>query len=99
MGERSWARLKIGGRLARAALAEALERLAGRRLKDCLEDNQVVVDDPEAPWGGFSELEAWLRPRGIPFDLESGAWPTCWSTSDPGGGSSSSSRTTATRSW
>ena len=81
--------------MARAALAEGLETLAGRRL----EDHQVVVEDPEASRGGFSELEAWLQSREIPFDLESGAWPTCWSTSDPGGGSSSSSRTTATRSW
>ncbi len=79
MGERSWARLTIGGSVSRRALADALETLAGFRLDECLEDDQVVVEDPEAAWGGFSELEAWLEARGIPFDLESagcsGAWP------------------------
>lgn len=78
MGERSWARLTMGGRVSRAALAEALERLAGLRLEDCLEDEHVVVEDAEASWGGFSELEAWLQARGIPFDLESGACPGAW---------------------
>ena len=46
MGERSWARLTIGGALSRDALAGALE------------EGQVVVEDAEASWGGFSELEA-----------------------------------------
>src|SRR5437899_6795607 len=78
MGERSWARLTIGGRVSRSALAEVLETLEGLRLEDCLEGNQVVVEDPEASWGGFSELEAWLQARGIPFDLESGACPGGW---------------------
>jgi hypothetical protein len=78
MGERSWARLTIGGLVSRHALADALETLAGRRLDECLEDDQVVVEDPEAPWGGFSELEAWLEARGIPYDLESAACPGVW---------------------
>jgi hypothetical protein len=78
VGERSWARLTIGGAVSRSALAEALETLAGCRLEECLEDNQVVVGDPEASWGGFSELEAWLQARRIPFDLESGACPGGW---------------------
>ena len=78
MGERSWARLTIGGPVSRAALAEALEKLAGLRLEDCLEDGQVVVEDPEASWGGFSPLEAWLEAHGIPFDLESAACPGAW---------------------
>jgi len=60
--------------VARAGLAEGLETLAGRRL----EDHQVVVEDPEASRGGFSELEAWLQSREIPFDLESGACPGAW---------------------
>jgi hypothetical protein len=64
--------------MSRAGLAEALERLEGLRLEDCLEDGQVVVENPEASWGGFSELEAWLEARGIPFDLESGACPGAW---------------------
>jgi hypothetical protein len=38
----------------------------------------VVLEDPEASWGGFSELEAWLQARGIPFDLESAACPGAW---------------------
>ena len=38
----------------------------------------MVVEDPEASWGGFSELEAWLQARGIPFDLESAACPGAW---------------------
>ena len=84
--------------MARAALAEGLETLAGRRL----EDHQVVVEDPEASRGGFSELEAWLQSREVPFDLESGACPGAWPDMlvhvDPGGGGSSSSRTRATRS-
>jgi hypothetical protein len=79
MGERSWARLTIGGAVSRQALADALETLAGCPLDECLEDDHVVVEDPEAAWGGFSDLEAWLEARGIPFDLESaacaGAWP------------------------
>jgi hypothetical protein len=79
VGERSWARLTIGGTVSRAALAQALETLEGLRLEDCLEDGQVVVEDPDAAWGGFSELEAWLESQGIPFDLESaarsGVWP------------------------
>jgi len=79
MGERSWARLTIGGPVSRRALADALGTLAGFRLDECLEDDQVVVEDPDAAWGGFSELEAWLEARGIPFNLESaacsGAWP------------------------
>ena len=78
MGERSWARRTIGGRVSRSALTEALETLEGRLLEDCLEDNQVVVEDAEASWGGFSELEAWLQARGIPFDLESGACAGSW---------------------
>jgi hypothetical protein len=78
MGERSWARLTIGGRVSRAALAEALERLEGLGLEDCLEDDRVIIEDPEASWGGFSELEAWLQARGIPFDLESEACPGAW---------------------
>ena len=78
MGERSWARLTIGGSVSRAGLAEALERLEGLRLEDCLEDGQVVVEDPETSWGSFSELEAWLEARGIPFDLESGVCPGAW---------------------
>ena len=78
MGERSWARLTIGGTVSRSALAGALDALEGRRLEDCLEDDQVVVEDPEASWGGFSELEAWLEGRGIPFDLESAACPGAW---------------------
>jgi hypothetical protein len=102
MGERSWARLTIGGTVSRAALAGALERLEGLRLEDCLEGAQVVVEDPEAAWGGFSELEAWLQARGIPFDLESAACPgrgrTCSSTFAPGGAAWSSCRTTAMRS-
>ena len=79
MGERSWARLTIGGRVSRSALTEAVETLEGLRLEDCLEGAQVVVEDAEASWGGFSELEAWLEARGIPFDLESGACPGGWS--------------------
>jgi hypothetical protein len=79
MGDRSWARLTIGGTVSRSALAGALDRLAGLRLEECLEGDQVVIEDPEASWGGFSELEAWLESQGIPFDLESaacsGAWP------------------------
>ena len=79
MGERSWARLTIGGTVSRAALAGALKRLEGLRLESCLGDDHVVVEDPEASWGGFSELEAWLQARRVPFDLESaaclGAWP------------------------
>jgi hypothetical protein len=78
MGERSWARLTIGGTVSRAALAEALDTLAGCRLEDCLGDGQVVVEDPEASWGGFSELEAWLEAHGVPFDLESAACPGAW---------------------
>jgi hypothetical protein len=78
MGERSWARLTIGGTVSRAALADALEALEGLRLESCLGDNHVVVEDPEASWGGFSELEAWLQGRGIPFDLESAACPGTW---------------------
>ena len=78
MGERSWARLTIGGAVSRPALTEALETLAGCRLDECLEDERVVVEDPEAAWGGFSELEAWLQACGIPFDLESGACPGGW---------------------
>jgi hypothetical protein len=78
VGERSWARLTIGGPVSRRALWEALETLAGCRLDECLEDDQVVVEDPEAAWGGFSELEAWLEARGIPFDLESAACPGAW---------------------
>ena len=79
MGERSWARLTIGGALSRDALAGALETLTGFQLDECLEGAQVVVEDAEASWGGFSELEAWLEARGIPFDLESGACPGGWS--------------------
>ncbi len=78
MGERSWARLTIGGPVSRRALADALETLVGCQLDECLEDDQVVVEDPEAAWGGFSELEAWLQARGIPFDLESAACPGAW---------------------
>ena len=90
MGQRRWARLAIGGALSRDALAGALE------------EGQVVVEDAEASWGGFSELEAWLEARGIPFDLESGpapaGGPTGSSTSAPTGGAWSSSPTTAMRS-
>ena len=90
MGERSWARLTIGGHVPRRLLTDALETLAGCRLDECLEDGQVVVEDPEASWGGFSELEAWLEGRGIPFDLESaacpGAWPDMLVHSRPGRG-------------
>jgi hypothetical protein len=79
VGERSWARLTIGGTVSRSALARALDTLAGLRLEECLEDGQVVVEDPDAAWGGFSELEAWLEAQGVPFDLESaaraGVWP------------------------
>jgi hypothetical protein len=78
MGERSWARLTIGGTVSRSALAGALEALEGLRLEGCLGDHPVVVEDPEASWGGFSELEAWLQARRIPFDLESGACPGGW---------------------
>jgi hypothetical protein len=78
MGERSWARLTIGGTVSRAALAGALERLEGLRLESCLGDDHVVVEDPEASWGGFSELEAWLQACGVPFDLESAACPGAW---------------------
>jgi hypothetical protein len=90
VGERSWARLTIGGAVSRRALSEALETLAGCPLDECLEDDQVVVEDPEAAWGGFSELEAWLETRGIPFDLESaacsGAWPDMVVSFRPGQG-------------
>jgi hypothetical protein len=78
MGERSWARLTIGGAVSRSALVGVLDTLEGLRLEDCLEDGHVVVEDPEASWGGFSELETWLEARGIPFDLESGACPGGW---------------------
>jgi hypothetical protein len=70
--------LTIGGSVSRRALADALETLAGFRLDECLEDDHVVVEDPDAAWGGFSELEAWLEARGIPFDLESAACPGVW---------------------
>jgi hypothetical protein len=78
MGERSWARLTIGGPVWRRALADALETLVGCRLDECVEDDLVVVEDPDAAWGGFSELEAWLEARGIPFDLESAARSGMW---------------------
>jgi hypothetical protein len=78
MGERSWARLTIRGWVARTALAEALESLAGLRPEDCLEGDQVVVEDPEGPRGAGSQGEAWLEARGIPFDLECGACPGAW---------------------
>ena len=78
MGDRSWARLTIGGTVLRFALAGALEALEGLRLESCLGDNHVVLEDAQASWGGFSELEAWLQARGIPFDLESGACPSEW---------------------
>jgi hypothetical protein len=70
--------LTIGGPVSRRALADALEILAGCRLDECLEGDHVVVEDPEATWGGFSELEAWLEARGIPFDLVSAACPGAW---------------------
>jgi hypothetical protein len=79
VGEYSWARLTIGGPASRRALAAALETLVGCQLDECLQDNQVVVEDPEAAWGGFAELEAWLETHGLPFDLETaaraGGWP------------------------
>jgi hypothetical protein len=78
MGERSWARLTIGGTVARSALARAIDTLEGLRLEDCLEDGQVVIEDPDAAWGGFSELEAWLEAQGVPFDLESAARSGIW---------------------
>jgi hypothetical protein len=42
MGERSWARLTIGGPVPRRLLTNALETLAGCRLDECLEDGRVV---------------------------------------------------------
>ena len=78
MGERGWARLTIGGLVSSRALADALETLASCRLDERREDDQVVVEDPDAAWGGFAELEAWLEARGIPFDLESAACPGGW---------------------
>src|SRR4029450_9926813 len=90
MGERSGARLTIGGTVSRSARAGALERLEGLRLESCLGDDHVVVEDPEASWGGFSELEAWLQARRVPFDLGSaggpGAWPDMLVLFPPGGG-------------
>jgi hypothetical protein len=35
-------------------------------LESCLGAHHVVVEDPEASWGGFSELEAWLQARRDP---------------------------------
>ena len=42
MGERSWARLTIGGALSRDALAGALETLTGFQLDECLEGARLL---------------------------------------------------------
>ena len=102
MGERSGARLTIGGALSRDALAGALETLTGFRLDECLEDGQVVVEDAEASWGGFSELKAWCEAAGFRSTSRAGpataAGPIGSSTSAPAGGGWRSCPTTAIRS-
>jgi hypothetical protein len=60
MGERSWARLTIGGTVSRSALAGGARELEGRRLESCLGGDHVVVEDP----GVWPDMLVHLRPGG-----------------------------------
>jgi hypothetical protein len=81
MGAYGWAKLKIGGRVSKRALREALaihdvdldEALepgdySGYGLEAYLDEGHLVVEDDQASYAQFTDLEAALVAAGIAFD-------------------------------
>jgi hypothetical protein len=86
MGDRFWGRIEFPARMIDAEVREALER-EGVEFKEenfiekrnqvywpevYVEDGIFSLDDQEANYGMFSDLEDFLRKKGIPFDRQSG---------------------------
>lgn len=81
MGVHGWAKLKIGGTVSKRALREALtiheidleESLEpgdydGHGLEAYLDEDHLVIEDDQASYAQFTELETVLVTAGIAFD-------------------------------
>ena len=80
MSEYMWARIKIGGSISRPALTHLAEKFAvslpvseATRAEAASPEatDYLELEDDEAVWGRFEELEAYLVGQAIPFDRAS----------------------------
>jgi hypothetical protein len=86
VGDRYWGRIEFPARMIDVELREALE-LEGAEFENgnliekrnqvygpeiYVDDGIFTLDDQEADYGMFSDLEDLLRKKGIPFDRQSG---------------------------
>ena len=88
MADRFWGRLKFPAHLIDDEIRRALEEegaefdgetliVSGSSVWEPeirIEDNILILEDAQASYGMFEELEDLLRRKGIPFDRESGQY-------------------------
>jgi len=86
MGDRFWGRIEFPDRMIDAEVREALEgegvefdgdNLVEKRMQTYdpevyVDDGILSLDNQEASYGMFDDLERLLRKKGIPFDRQSG---------------------------
>ena len=72
MSDYMWARIKIGGTISRPVLTNLVEFGVPALSSDEAAPPEAVrhleMEDDEARWGMFEELEAYLTEQAIPFD-------------------------------
>ncbi|MDI6752802.1 MAG: hypothetical protein QME78_00220 [Thermodesulfobacteriota bacterium] len=84
MAERYWGRIQFPASMIDAGIKEALEHEGAEFGPDgqayprpdevWTEDGIFSLDDQQARYGCFENLEALLKQKGVPFDRESGAY-------------------------
>ena len=72
MSDYMWARIKIGGKISRPVLTHLVEfgvpELSPEEAASPGAVPHLEMEDDEARWGMFEELEAYLTEQAIPFD-------------------------------
>ena len=77
MSEYMWANIKIGGSISRPVLTHLAAKFdvsppfsetAGAEATSPKAVHYLELEDDEAPWGMFEELETYLTGQAIPFD-------------------------------
>ena len=73
MSDRFWGQIQIGGNL-RAVDTPVFCRMAGvdeSNIPDAIEGEHLVIENPDAPYGQFGELEGLCRELGLPYVRQS----------------------------
>lgn len=78
----SWAKIEFPARFLDDDIKSELADYYGHSEngEPDIEDGIFALEDGEAPWGEFPDMEAMLKTKGVPFDRETGAdWqcPPC----------------------